>query len=474
MQDRAEACIRKLKQALHSRPMPAIPAQSASPTRQVIQLAIPMLIAQVAVMLNGTVDTLMAGRISPLDLATVGIGASIYAAVFVSAMGVLVALTPIIAHHYGAGNHHEIGEEVRQGAWLSLALSLFTVAAMLKPGLLLSISNLSPEMEVRVRAYLAALAWAAPAGFAFRLLYSFAAGIAKPRAIMMFNLLGLMLKIAFNWIFMFGHLGSSALGALGCGVSSVLSSWLVVGVAWWWCARQSDYQRFGIFSTWSWPSPTHQINTLKLGLPMGATFVFDVTAFTFMALFIARMGPTASAAHQIAANLSALMFMIPMSTGGALSSLCGQALGRGDHAAARHIGLVGLRLGMGIAAIVSVTLWLGRTHLAALYSVDPAVQQLAASVIALVAFYHQTDALQTLSVNLLRGYKKATVPMVIFAVALWGIALPGGVLLGLYGVGDIAPLGVPGFWIAAIIGLGSAAIGVTIYWWRVAAHQAPK
>ena len=433
-----------------------------------------MLIAQVAVMLNGTVDTVMAGQISPLDLATVGIGASIYAAIFVSAMGVLLAMTPIIAHHYGAGHEHEIGEEVRQGAWLSLLLATITVIVMLYPGPLLAISELTPEMELRVRAYLAALAWAAPAGFAFRLLYGFSAGIAKPRPIMVFNLFGLGLKIVFNWIFMFGHLGSAALGALGCGVSSVLSTWLITLFAWWWCARESEYLRYGIFATWSWPQLARLLPMLKLGLPMGATFVFDVTAFTFMALFVARLGPTASSAHQIAANLSALMFMIPMSTGNALASLCGQALGRRDHAAARLLGLAGLKLGMGIAMLVSLCLLLGRHELAALYTVDANVRLLAASVIALVAVYHLTDALQALAVNLLRGYKKAAVPMVIYAIALWGVGLPAGVTLGLHGFGalGIAPLGVPGFWIAAIVGLGSAGIGVTLYWWRVAARPA--
>jgi MATE family multidrug resistance protein len=123
-----------------------------SPARDVVRLALPMLVAQVAVMLNGTVDTIMAGQISPLDLATVGIGASIYAAIFVSMMGVMLALTPIIAHHYGAGREHEIGEEVRQGAWLALALACITVFVLLFPGPLLALAELTPEMDVRVRA----------------------------------------------------------------------------------------------------------------------------------------------------------------------------------------------------------------------------------------------------------------------------------------------------------------------------------
>lgn len=429
-----------------------------------------MLIAQVAVMLNGTVDTVMAGQLSPPDLATVGIGASIYAAIFVSMMGVLLALTPIVAHHYGAGRMSDIGEEVRQGAWLALALTLVTMLVLMNPGPLLRLSQLTPEMEARVRAYLGTLAWATPAGFAFRLLYGFSAGIAKPRPIMMFNLLGLALKAGFNWIFMFGHLGAPAFGALGCGVSSVLSGWITIAVAWSWCAREPSYRDYAIFARWSWPHGKYLLPMLKLGLPMGATFVFDVTAFTFMALFVARLGPTASGAHQIAANISALMFMIPMSTGSAVGALCGQALGHGDRIEARHIGVTGLQLGMGLGCIVGIALWFARHQLAAFYTVDVQVRALAASTIALVAFYHLADSLQAIAVNLLRGYKKATVPMVIYALSLWGIGLPGGVLLGLYGIErvGIAPLGVPGFWLAAIIGLGSAGIGVSIYWWRVA------
>ncbi|WP_220636650.1 MATE family efflux transporter [Georgfuchsia toluolica] len=442
---------------------------AAAPTRAIIHLALPMLVAQVAVMLNGTMDTVMAGQISPLDLATVGIGASIYAAIFISAMGVLLALTPIIAHHYGAGRMGDIGEEVRQGAWLSLALAALAMLVLTHPGPLLALSQLTPEMDGRVRAYLAVLAWAAPAGFAFRLLYGFSAGIARPRPIMVFNLFGLGLKIFFNWIFMFGHLGAPALGALGCGVSSVLSSWLVMLSGWLWCAREAEYHCFGIFAAWSWPRRARLLALLKLGLPMGATFVFDVTAFTFMALFVARLGPTASGAHQIAANLSALMFMIPMSMGSAVGALCGQALGRGDAAAARHTGLAGLRLGMGFAAAVSLSLWLGRSWLAALYTVDAEVRLLAASVIALIAIYHLADALQAIAVSLLRSYKKAMVPMAIYAVALWGVGLPGGIALGLHGIETlgIAPLGVPGFWIAAIVGLAGAGFGVTLYWWQV-------
>ncbi|CAG0995264.1 partial Multidrug resistance protein NorM, partial [Rhodocyclaceae bacterium] len=200
--------------------------------------------------------------------------------------------------------------------------------------------------------------------------------------------------------------------------------------------------------------------------PIGATFLVDVTAFTFMALFIARLGPTASGAHQIAANLAALTFMLPLSLGNATAVVAGQALGAGDRRRARRAGWYGIALGMGMALAVALLLWLGAAPIAALYTPDPAVRAAAAPLIALVAVYHLADALQAVAVNALRGYRKSAVPMVIYVVALWGLGLGGGVAIGL-GDGLGAPLGAAGFWIAAIASLTLAGGLVTFYFGRV-------
>ena len=246
-------------------------------------------------------------------------------------------------------------------------------------------------------------------------------------------------------------------------------------LAWLWCARWDEYREFGLFARWSWPDGRHLKEFLTLGLPIGATFLVDVTAFTFMALFIARLGPIASGAHQIAANLAVLCFMLPTSIGYAAGVLSGQALGAQKPGEARRIGLHGLALGMGCAAALAAALALGHEALARFYTEDVQVQVLASQLILLVALYHLTDGLQTVAVNLLRGYKKATATMVIYAVALWGIGLPSGVALGL---GDFfgPPLGPAGFWLAATAALTIAGIAVAGYWFRISAaaiHQAP-
>ncbi|RTL49221.1 MAG: MATE family efflux transporter [Rhodocyclaceae bacterium] len=434
--------------------------------RELVRLAWPVFIAQIAIIANGMIDTVMAGRLSPQDLAAIGIGAAIFASVFITSTGVLLAVTPTVAHLFGAGRHGEIGEEVRQAAWLALGLLLLVEVLFLFPEPLLAISKLSPDMEHRVRDYLGALAWYAPAAMVLRLFHSASSGLGLPRPAMMLSLLTLALKAPLNWVFMYGHFGFPALGATGCGVASACASWIAAGIACYWWATWADYRPYGIFTRWNWPRPAAIKALLKLGLPIGATFLVDVTAFTFMALFIARLGPTASGAHQIAANLSVLCFMLPTAIGHAAGVLTGQALGARQPLLARQAGLRGFALGMGCTVVLALLLALNNHRLAGFYTSDPAVQALAASLILLIALYHLTDGLQSIAVNLLRGYKKATAPMVIYAVALWGVGLAGGVLLGL--TDWLGPArGAAGFWMAGTLALLLAGVAVAGYWWHI-------
>lgn len=411
-----------------------------------------------AVVGSGVIDTVMAGRLSALDLAAVGVGAAIYITVFMTAMGVLMALTPTVAQHFGAGRHAEIGEDVRQCAWLALLLAAFGILLLRHPEPFVLLAQLTPAMEAKVRAYLAAISWGIVPGLAFRIFYGFMSGIGRPRAIMAFNLTGLVAKIPLNALYMY-HL---EMGATGCAASTATISWLTAILAWSWCARQPDCAEFGVLSRLTLPRPRAMLELARLGLPIGLTLLVDVTAFTFMALFIARLGPTMSAAHQVAANLTILVFMIPLSIGHASLVLVGHALGAGDPVTARRTGLVGIALGLAVAALVSFGLWSLAPAIAALYTPDEQVRALAARLIAIIAAYHLVDALQTVVVNILRGYKRTVVPMAIYVVSLWGVGLGGGYVLGL--TNFLGPgLGAAGFWIAATASLFLAGVAVLAY-----------
>ncbi len=423
--------------------------QQPTVNRELIHLAWPMLIAQLAMMANAVIDTAMAGRLTVIDLAAVGIAASIMATIQMSLVSVLMAVPPIISQMFGANRQADIGREVQQGAWIALALSLVAILLMCFPGPFLAISNLQPDVEIKVRAYLSVSAWGVPAAFALRLFFGFSTGIKRPHPVMLLNLLSLAIKVPLNAVFMFGLLGSPKLGATGCAVATSLDAWLIAALAWGWCLNNPNYAQFQLHRRIFAPDFAAIKEFLKLGIPIALTFIADLTAFTFMALFIARLGPVVSGAHQIAANLAALAFMVPLSLGNATSVLIGQALGANQPDRARDICWEGIRFGMLIATILCLIFCFAAPYIAAFYTTDMEVQKVAIPLIVMVGIYHLGDALQAVTVNALRGYKNSIVPMMIYTLTLWVLGLGGGIVLGLTDTLGAAR-GAPGFWLAAI------------------------
>jgi MATE family multidrug resistance protein len=192
-----------------------------------------------------------------------------------------------------------------------------------------------------------------------------------------------------------------------------------------------------------------------------------------MALFIARFGAMWSGAHQIAANLAALCFMLPLAVGNASSVLVGQAIGARAPDRARATVRTALLIGLASGVIVGGLIFFAAAPVARLYTSEPAVQHAAAGLLAFVGIYHIFDAVQAVAANVVRGYKRAAVPMLIYCVALWGIGLGGGYLLGVgFPDSPIAPLGAYGFWLAAAVGIALAAVSMTIYLFRLSGVSA--
>jgi len=293
--------------------------------------------------------------------------------------------------------------------------------------------------------------------------------------LMVLNLFGLAVKVPLNWIFVFGHLGSPAMGASGCALATTIVNWLMCLLAWGWCATALDYRRYDVFARWSWPHWRDLRHLLVLGLPIGMTILVDVTAFTFMALLIARLGADNSAAHQIAANVAAVLYMLPLALGNAVSVLVGQALGAHRYTLARHTGTTGLGITLVLAVACGLALALGAPVVASAYTNDAAVVHLAATLLVIVGVYHVFDALLVVIVSALRGYKRTVMPLICNALGLWGVGLAGGYVLGLTdlvdlgGLGLSTPLGVRGFWIAAVLGMLVAAVGILGYYYVVSA-----
>ena len=430
--------------------------------KAVVRLAWPVLVAQLAVIASGVLDTVMAGRYSAVDLAAVGIGASVYFSVFIGLLGVVQALSPIAAQLYGAKKDSQIGEEVRQTTWLALGLAIIGVLLLAFPEPFLRLAGAPPEVESRTHDYLLGIAWALPAMLLFRVFFALTTAVSRPRAVMLINLVYFAAKVPLNALFIYGALGAPELGGPGCAVATAIASWLIFALAWIYCAKHPFYAPFRVFARWSWPDPRVIWNHLKLGVPMGLTFFVEVTSFTFMALFLARLGAATSAGHQIASNVTAVVYMFGLAVGNATAVLTAQAIGAGDPREARHTGLTGMGIMFAISACAGVAIFFAAKGVVFLYTRDASVQAIATQLMTFVAFYQLFDTAQVVIVNALRGYKIAFIPMLVYTVALWGIGLGGGYALGLMHF-DAAnaltlttPMGAAGFWLAGVLSLVAA------------------
>ncbi|HWS14439.1 MAG TPA: MATE family efflux transporter [Rhodocyclaceae bacterium] len=447
------------------------------PIRPILQLAWPVLVAQLAAMGMTVADTVMTGRYATDDLAAVAVGGGLYISIVFALAGIIHSIAPIVAHHHGASRREAIGPAFQQGVWLALMLSLPGALLLAFPDPLLGLSRLTPSVEAKTRAYMATAAWAIPAVMLYRAFHSFNNALGRPRPMMVIALLGTVLHVPLAYALINGRAGLPELGAVGCAASTAAVSWFGLSCAVGYLGLRRSYRQYRLFSRWRRPQPRAFAEMLRLGAPMGFSNFVEITSFTLIALFVARLGPEVVAGHRVVANINAVLYMLPLSIASATLVLTGQALGAGERARARATAGAGLALGCALAVIFGAALWLAAQPLIFLYTTDTAVRAVALGLIGYVSVFLLFDAWHTIGSFTLRGYKVTLAPMLIHVVCFWGLGLAGGYRLAFHGLAigpaNVAPMGAAGFWLMAIIAtvVAGALIGAML--WSVSRRDRP-
>ena len=438
----------------------------------ILKLATPILVGQLAVIAFGVLDTAMTARYSAEDLAALAMASAIFISIYVGLTGIVSALAPIAGQLFGAKRLNEIGEEVRQATWLAIGLSILGCLVLLNADHLLDLAQASAEIHAKANLYLSILAIGLPASLGMRVLMGLHNAVSRPAVITAVQLAGLALKLPLNALFIYGGFGIEAMGGPGCAVATVIVTWLwlLVTLIIVWNGR--FYQSFAIFKQFSWPNLQRIWVILKLGAPIGFSYLIEVTSFTFMSLFIARFGVTALAGHQIVANLGTVIYMVPLSLSIATMTLVSQSIGANRQDRAEEIGWSAVTFTTLVCIVIGIAVWFLRMFLLDLYSPPEAVKQFAIPLFLFIALYQIFDSLQVTAAFILRAYRIAFLPMIIYAISLWGVGLGGGYILGFNLTGSI-PLsmqGASGFWLANSISLGLAAI-LLLYLFRRTAER---
>ena len=437
-------------------------ADARREARAIAIIALPVIVAQLLQMGMGVADTLMAGRINALALSAVAMGSAMWFFTVIAGLGLMLALTPIIAHHVGANNHPLIREELRQGVWLALALSLFQMLTLLALSLLMPWIGIAPEIVSETRQYLLWIFWSLPLTCLYLVPRFLNESMGHTMPMLWTQLLMLPVNVLGNYLLMFGNFGFPQMGASGAALSTGIAQTIGCLALYTYTLRAPRYAQYQLRQRMTRPDWAHIATIVRLGIPISIGMAMESGMFTATALLMGRFGVDTVAGHQIAINIASITFMIPLGISIALTVRVGQALGSGDPVAARYRGRLGIAL-CGMFMLVSAfLLWLLRESLASLYTPNPAVITLAAQFLVYAAVFQLVDGLQVGAMGVLRGYKDTKIPMLVTVFGYWVVGMGLSLLLGVFG-----PMGPAGLWAGLVMGLAVAAVILNVRFWRL-------
>ncbi|HUO95425.1 MAG TPA: MATE family efflux transporter [Steroidobacteraceae bacterium] len=425
--------------------------------RAILHLGFPLVVGSMSVAGMNLANTLMAGHYSSAALAAVAVGQSYYGVHANFGNGALLALSALVAHAYGAGAGREVGEYARQAPWIVLGLAALLVASLWAAGAVFAAIGTDPSVVPAAVAYVHALACGLPGLLGFYALRYVSDGLGRTRPMMVIALAGLLANVLGNWLLMYGHWGLPALGAVGCGAATAAAQWLMFAAMFAYVRGHPAYRPYGLFEGRRRPSWPRIAEVLRLGIPISGSVVAETALFSAAGLMMGTLGAEVVAAHQIALNYASFTFTMPLALAAATTVHVGHTLGRGAPADAGVAGRAGITLCMLLMVGSALTLVVARRPIAALYSPDPVVASLAATLLVFVAVFQVSDGLQVGAMGALRGFKDTRVPLAITIAAYWLVGFPVAFVLGLKRGGGPAYV-----WSGLIAGLAVSALALNL------------
>ncbi len=423
-----------------------------------LKIVFPILITQIALYLMSFFDILMSSKYSTADLAGVSIGSSIWMPVYTGLAGILSSITPIVAQLVGAKREKEATFSIQQGFYVAIAIALFVFCCMMiaiNP--LLSKMSLDADVRRVAHHYLIAMCIGLIPLFIYSVLRCFIDALGQTRVSMIITLLATPINILFNYFFIFGNFGFPELGGVGSGVASAITYWLICGIAIYITMKKVPFSAFQLYEKLPKIHLAKCMEIIKLGLPIGLSIFAEGSIFSVVTILMSNYSTSIIGAHQIAMNFASLLYMIPLSISMGATIIVGFETGAKRFKDARTYSLICITTAVSIC-IVSLTILLTfKEQIAAVYSDDLHVVNLASHFLTYAAFFQLSDAIQAPIQGALRGYKDVTITFVMALISYWIIGLPLGIILA-----NFTDLGPYGYWIGLISGLATGAFTLSI------------
>ena len=432
--------------------------------KRILALALPVVLAQAGQLTTQFADTAMVGNYGgedPAPLAAVSLGGSLFLLIYLAALGLALSITPIVGEHYARGDRREVGRLFQNSALYCTIIGVVAtaVAVALRPFIaVLGAWMSAPGQNIERVAdmalpYYDMLVWSILPLMLFLAVKQFLEGIGNTKTAMWITLGGNALNILLNYLFIFGHWGTEAMGAEGAGLATLISrvAQTIAIIVYYYSSRRLRIYR--AFFERDAIRRSYLATLFRVGYPISFQMVLESAAFILTSILALSFGEVAAGSMQVTFSIANTAWMITVAIGSASTIVVSHLYGSGHRAELRDTVAATYHLGLAWGVFMAMVFVLFREPLAAIFTENGEVIALSAQLMVLIAIYQFSDAIQGLSISMLRGLQDVKVIMPIVLVSYLGLNIPIGCWLA-YGM----DMGCHGLVTGLIVGLTSAAV----------------
>ncbi|MEO0544532.1 MAG: MATE family efflux transporter [Pseudomonadota bacterium] len=442
-----------------------IPLTWAAHAKAALALGVPLVGSQLGGMLMNTTDTVMLGWYGIEELAAGALATQFWFTVMMFGAGFAYAVVPMAAEAEGRNDIRQVRRSVRMGLWVCAAYVILVMPLLWFSGTIFLALGQEPIVAELGGQYMRISQWAMITVLLWWALRGFLTAIERTIFVFWVTVVGVLVNIGLNWLFIFGNWGMPELGIRGAAIATLGTNIVIFGAICLYCVFEPRARRYEIFVRFWRPDWGAFTRVFRLGLPIGAMITAETGMFIFASIFMGWLGVVALAAHGIVLQIASLAFMVPMGMAQAATARVGTFYGRSHSSNMVRAAYTVLILCLGFAGFaaclflvlpeVLISLFLDETNPDALQ-----VLAFATPLLFVAACFQLTDTAQAIGAANLRGIQDTKVPMLIAMCAYWPIGLVSAYILGFW-----AGLGGLGVWTGLALGLGVAAVLLN---WRFA------
>jgi MATE family multidrug resistance protein len=419
---------------------------------ETLRLAAPMALTQLSQIAMMTTDLAFIGRLGGDAIAAAALAGTVYFVSFTFGMGLMSAVAPLAAHAFGAGDAAMVRRALRAGLWVGLIVALPIMVFPLQGEAILLALGQAPLPARLAQDYLFGLAWGVAPALWFIALRSFMGAVNRPEPVLWITLAAIPINALLVYPLLVGAWGLPTLGLFGAGLATSLVNLGTFLAGLWFATRRQPFRDYHVLAR-LWRIDGRLMRQIAvIGAPISLAFLLEYGLFSAAGLLMGLIGTAALAAHQVALQIVAILYMIPYGISLAATVRVGHAAGRDDAAGTRRAGYAAMLLGLAIAVVLTLAVLAARFPIVHAFLGEDiadadATVTLAATLLAVGATFFITDALQSIAAGALRGIKDTRVPLLFAVCGYWLIGFP-----ACYALAFHSPLGAPGIWVGLSIG----------------------